>query len=705
VSFLTPLYILGVAAVAAPIIFHLIRRAPKGDVPFSSLMFLSPTPPRLTRRSRLDNWLLLLLRAAALALLAFAFARPFLREAARLDFGDVDQRRIALLIDTSASMRRGDLWSRAQAIARQVLDDCRPTDQVAVFAFDSTCQPHFSFRESATVDPARRNAIARGALDRLAPTWRGTNLGQALVDTVTSIEDVADQSEKTARMPRRIILVSDLPEGSRLDALGDFQWPSDVELELKTVADTGSNAGLERLADPTEAGPGDSESSRRVRVFNNPGSGREKFELTWSDDKGAAAGKPIEVYVPPGESRVVRVPRPPASLSRASLRLMGDTQSFDNALYFADERRGEVNVAYVGGDRGDDPDGLLFYLQRVFLDSPRQTVAILARKPAEPLDLKAKKGPELAVVVAETPQNVRGLTQYMNEGGTVLYVVTAPGRHETLAGLAGVAPWNIEEAAVARGDVMLGEIAFDHPLFASLAAAQFNDFTKIRFWKYRRIDQGRLGEARVLARFENGDAAVIEKLVGKGRLVVFASGWQPADGQLARSSKFVPLMWALLEPRTPRPVVAANQRVGERVPIVIADESIKSIVVQKPDGGAVTIARETGVFDETDQPGLYTIEMPAGASSFAVNLDPLESKTAPLHVETIEQLGVRLASHTRQNVDREQLRQMYNAELEGRQKLWRWLILAVIGILVFETWLAGRTSDRSRSLRAEALTT
>ena len=54
----------------------------------------------------------------------------------------------------------------------------------------------------------------------------------------------------------------------------------------------------------------------------------------------------------------------------------------------------------------------------------------------------------------------------------------------------------------------------------------------------------------MLARFENGDAAVIEKLVGKGRLVVLASGWQPADGQLARSSKFVPLMWALLEPRT-----------------------------------------------------------------------------------------------------------------------------------------------------------
>jgi hypothetical protein len=48
---------------------------------------------------------------------------------------------------------------------------------------------------------------------------------------------------------------------------------------------------------------------------------------------------------------------------------------------------------------------------------------------------------------------------------------------------------------------------------------------------------------------------------------------------------------------------------------------------------------------------------------------------------------------------------MYNAELEGRQKLWRWLILAVIGILIIETWLAGRTIDASRSIRAEALAT
>ena len=704
-SFLTPFYILGLAAVAAPIIFHLIRRSPKGEVPFSSLMFLSPTPPRLTRRSRLDNLLLLLLRAAALSLLAFAFARPFLRQAAQLDFGDVPQRRIALLIDTSASMRRGDLWPRAQALAGQVLGECRPTDQLAVFAFDATFRPLLSFHESATLDPARRQTIARAHVDRLAPTWSAANLGQGLVDTVAAIEDVADTSKKTARMPRRVVLISDLAQGSRLDALGNFEWPSDVELDLKTVADTGSNAGLERLADQLEAEPGESDTSRRVRVVNNPGSAREKFELIWSDEKGVATGKPIDVYVPPGESRVVRVPRPPASMPHPALRLRGDTQGFDNTLYFADERRGAVDVVYLGTDHGDDPKGLLYYLQRVFAESPQRTVRILARKPSETLVWDSKNAPQLVVVAAESPQNSRGLGQYMNQGGSLLYVATAAGRSETLASLAGVTPWNIEEAVIGRGDVMLGEIAFEHPLFASLAAAQFNDFTKIRFWKYRRIDGPSLGAVRVLARFENGDAAIIEKPMGKGRLVILASGWQPTDSQLARSSKFVPLMAALLESPNPRPVVAANQRVGDRVPLPVTDDPDKSMIVHKPDGAAVTIARQSAFFDETDQPGLYTLNTPAGASSFAVNLDPLESKTAPLPVETIEQFGVRLVNHSRKDIDREQLRQMYNAELEGRQKLWRWLILAVIGILIIETWLAGRTIDASRSIRAEALAT
>jgi hypothetical protein len=123
-------------------------------------------------------------------------------------------------------------------------------------------------------------------------------------------------------------------------------------------------------------------------------------------------------------------------------------------------------------------------------------------------------------------------------------------------------------------------------------------------------------------------------------------------------------------------------------------------VVHKPDGTTVALAPGASSFTEADSPGVYTVDLPGGPRSFAVNLDPAESRTAPLHVETLEQFGCRLANPSRREIDREHLRQMHNAELEGRQKLWRWLVLAALAILIVETLLAGWLS-RPRPAPAE----
>ena len=111
-SLLAPLYALGALAISLPLIFHLIQRRPQGEMSFSSLMFLSPTPPRLTRRSRLDNLLLLFLRGLALLLLSLAFARPFLRAVEQLNL-ETPARRIVLAVvwgEHSESLVFGGLW-------------------------------------------------------------------------------------------------------------------------------------------------------------------------------------------------------------------------------------------------------------------------------------------------------------------------------------------------------------------------------------------------------------------------------------------------------------------------------------------------------------------------------------------------------------------------------------------------------------------
>src|SRR5215472_13616870 len=121
-SFLAPLFLLGGLAVGFPVLFHLIRRTTRQRTQFSSLMFLFPTPPRLTQRSRLEHIVLLLLRSAAICLLAIGFSRPFFKKQANASTSD-SAKRVLVLVDTSASMRRPNLWADAkekvQSIVRQ----------------------------------------------------------------------------------------------------------------------------------------------------------------------------------------------------------------------------------------------------------------------------------------------------------------------------------------------------------------------------------------------------------------------------------------------------------------------------------------------------------------------------------------------------------------------------------------------------------
>ncbi|MGH9311337.1 MAG: BatA domain-containing protein, partial [Vicinamibacterales bacterium] len=74
-SFLYPVFLAGAAAIAIPIVLHLLRRNVAPEVPFTAVRLLRRTPLEQTRRRRLRELLLLVARVAALLLLAAAFAR------------------------------------------------------------------------------------------------------------------------------------------------------------------------------------------------------------------------------------------------------------------------------------------------------------------------------------------------------------------------------------------------------------------------------------------------------------------------------------------------------------------------------------------------------------------------------------------------------------------------------------------------------
>jgi aerotolerance regulator-like protein len=75
--FLNPLFWLGIGAVAAPILVHLVRRTRARKIEFPALTFVRQVPQRTIRRRTFRNLLLLLLRCLAILLVVIAFTRPF----------------------------------------------------------------------------------------------------------------------------------------------------------------------------------------------------------------------------------------------------------------------------------------------------------------------------------------------------------------------------------------------------------------------------------------------------------------------------------------------------------------------------------------------------------------------------------------------------------------------------------------------------
>jgi hypothetical protein len=240
--------------------------------------------------------------------------------------------------------------------------------------------------------------------------------------------------------------------------------------------------------------------------------------------------------------------------------------------------------------------------------------------------------------------------------------------------------------------LLLGDINFSHPLFTPFANPRYSDFTKIHFWKHRPLSLKTPAATTVVARFDNGDPAVVERTLGTGRVLAFASGWHPDDSQLALSSKFVPLMGGLLDLACGGVATPAGISIGAAVPV--PSSSTNPTTVFAPDGRETQVPAEAATFTATDQPGIYRVMSGTSETRFAVNLPAAESDTAPLDAEQLEQRGVRFGSGLTRAERIERVRQQRDTELESRQKVWFWLIGAALGVLIFETWWAGRAERR-----------
>ena len=176
-----------------------------------------------------------------------------------------------------------------------------------------------------------------------------------MISAAEAIED-DEVNDKLLINERQVILISDLQQGSDIDALNTYEWPENTELIVKpVVAKKTTNAAMQVMASSNYTTQSDPNEQLRVRIINSSDASAERFQLSWADFKSVDASvKPASVYVPPGESVVTELPAGPNDIIGRKLLLSGDGQDYDNTLYLAPNLVQQVNILYLGTDNSEN---------------------------------------------------------------------------------------------------------------------------------------------------------------------------------------------------------------------------------------------------------------------------------------------------------------------------------------------------------------
>jgi len=194
IGFLFPAFLAGLAALAIPLFVHLRHKDKEKPYKFPSLMFLEQLPIRTSQRQRITDWPLLLLRALAVALLVFAFARPVFTKQSIIS-SDARAKAVVILLDRSMSMGHSSVWPAAIDSAKKIIAGLASRDRVGIVFFDDAAE----VAQRLTEDKAAATAVLGSA----KPMPRGTRFAPAMR---TARQMLLDAPYSAAE----IVLISDL---------------------------------------------------------------------------------------------------------------------------------------------------------------------------------------------------------------------------------------------------------------------------------------------------------------------------------------------------------------------------------------------------------------------------------------------------------------------------------------------------------------
>jgi hypothetical protein len=202
-SFLNPLFLAALAAVAIPLVVHMLSRRRVPVFYFSSLRFLRASDRHSMKRVNLRRILLMILRMAGVALLALAFARPVVRGGVASLFPGGGSRAGCILLDRSYSMGvesdEGTLFETAKTRVREILEQFAPEDEITIIVFDTG-----------------RERIYRGGGDERAIGLYldETTLSYGTTDLRRAVGEGLEALRESRRESRELYIVSDFQRSS-----------------------------------------------------------------------------------------------------------------------------------------------------------------------------------------------------------------------------------------------------------------------------------------------------------------------------------------------------------------------------------------------------------------------------------------------------------------------------------------------------------
>lgn len=672
-SFLNPLFLVGLAALAIPVIIHLVRRTRAKKVEFPSLMFVRQVPQRTIRRKRLINMLLLALRSLALLCLVLAFARPYFRSSSTAEASGRAKATIVLL-DNSYSLRYGNHFEQAKTKAHASINEANSEDQLALVIFGQGYEVLSRF----TNDKAKLNSL----VDNLQAGFGATAYSQAL----RGAEEL--MKEATAK-EKRIVLLSDFQAAGWNQSDTSFKLRNDIKLithdvgnaEAANLAVTDLNAQpviyQQKYADKLAA-----------RIANFSDTARENVQVEFQLNDHTVEKR--QVKIAPRDSALVEFTdfNLNEGVNRASIEISDESFPFDNRFYFTLHRETQGQALIVESAARGRNESL--YLRNALTTGENLPFAITTKTPASvnPTELSNYKVVILNDVEGVNPALADGLKSYVEKGGGV---IIAAGRHAEPANFnesfKAISPVTLSESVQVKNDyVTLSDIKTDHPIFEVFR--QSGRLAAARVFGYHRATPTE--KASVLARFEDGSPALAESSLGSGKVLVFTSTLDASWNDLPLTPIYLPLIRQMTRHLGERDRQAWHT-VGQTFTASLGNDGAVP-AVDLPNNSRLTERNQAANGDlivNVKEPGFYRLRYNGVTDFAAANLDTKEADLTKLNLE--EFTGAITGADANAVAGATAQTKLTDEEREANQRVWWPLLIAALLLFVTEAVLARRT--------------